>query len=173
MPGLKKLSQNFKAFLDFKISRKELGVPGDKWAYPEYLEQMWMLVLNLLAALKSEFNLTYLFISHDLAVVEAVCDRIVVLYFGAVVEIGKAEVIFNAPKHPYTRLLAESAPVVGRPLKAPEQKDSELPDPLNPPPGCAFAGRCPRATDICRTEDPALTQMKENQFAACHHPLED
>jgi oligopeptide/dipeptide ABC transporter ATP-binding protein len=130
-------------------------------------------VLNLLARLRSEFNLTYLFISHDLAVVEAVSDRVVVLYFGSVVEIGRAERIFNAPKHPYTKLLAESAPVVGRPLRAPEQKDSELPDPLNPPPGCAFAGRCPRATDLCREEEPALTPKGDDQLAACHHPIED
>ncbi|RBI77489.1 ABC transporter ATP-binding protein [Roseovarius sp. TE539] len=129
-------------------------------------------VLNLLADLKAQFGLTYLFITHDLAVVEAVSDRIVVLYFGAVVEIGKAEKIFSAPRHPYTRLLAESAPKVGRALEAPEQKDTELPDPLNPPPGCAFAGRCPRATALCREKDPPLEQMGEDQFAACHHPLD-
>ncbi|WP_172332468.1 oligopeptide/dipeptide ABC transporter ATP-binding protein [Mangrovicoccus sp. HB161399] len=130
-------------------------------------------VLNLLARLKREFGLTYLFISHDLAVVEAVSDRVMVLYFGAVVEIGPAREIFTSPKHPYTRLLAASAPVVGRPLAAPEQKDSELPDPLDPPPGCAFAGRCPRASDLCRREDPALEPMGETRLAACHHPLED
>ena len=129
-------------------------------------------VLNLLAGLRSDYNLTYLFISHDLAVVEAVSERIMVLYFGAVVEIGRAEAIFAHPRHPYTKLLADSAPVVGRPLTAPEQKSTELPDPLNPPPGCAFAGRCPRATDICRAEDPALRQLGDDQFAACHHPLE-
>lgn len=130
-------------------------------------------VLNLLAGLKAQFNLTYLFISHDLAVVEAVSERVVVLYFGSVVEIGKAEEIFRSPRHPYTKLLADSAPIVGRALTAPEQKDSELPDPLNPPPGCSFAGRCPRATDICRTEEPKLSQMGEDQLAACHHPIEN
>ena len=129
-------------------------------------------VLNLLADLKAKFGLTYLFITHDLAVVEAVSDRIIVLYFGAVVEVGRAESIFASPRHPYTRLLADSAPVVGKPLKAPEQKGTELPDPLNPPPGCAFAGRCPRATNLCRTKEPALTKMGEDQLAACHHPLE-
>ena len=129
-------------------------------------------VLNLLRDLRSEFNLTYLFISHDLAVVEAVSDRIAVMYFGAVVEVGEAKRIFNSPRHPYTKLLADSAPVVGRPLTAPEGKDTELPDPLNPPTGCAFAARCPRATDLCRRVDPELTQMGEDQFAACHHPLE-
>lgn len=130
-------------------------------------------VLNLLRDLKGEFNLTYLFISHDLAVVEAVSDRIVVLYFGSVVEIGKAEEVFANPRHPYTKLLADSAPVVGRPLKAPEQKDSELPDPLNPPPGCAFATRCPRAQDRCRAEEPKLESVGGDQFAACFYPLED
>ena len=130
-------------------------------------------VLNLLADLKSQFGLTYLFITHDLAVVEAVSDRIVVLYFGSVVETGSAGRIFANPRHHYTKLLADSAPVVGKPLTAPEQKGTELPDPLNPPPGCAFAGRCPRASDICRTTVPDLTPMGDDQLAACHHPLED
>ncbi|MDF0601886.1 ATP-binding cassette domain-containing protein [Psychromarinibacter sp. C21-152] len=129
-------------------------------------------VLNLLARLKGEFGLTYLFISHDLAVVEAVSDRVAVMYFGAVVEVGKAEKIFAAPRHPYTNLLAGSAPVVGRPLTPPEAKGTELPDPLNPPPGCPFAPRCPKATEICRDVDPPLEQMGEDQFAACHHPLD-
>ncbi|HMQ41691.1 MAG TPA: ATP-binding cassette domain-containing protein [Paracoccus sp. (in: a-proteobacteria)] len=128
-------------------------------------------VLNLLAQLKDEFGLTYLFISHDLAVVEAVSTRIMVLYFGAVVEIGPADQVFARPRHPYTRLLAESAPVVGRPLSAPEQKGTELPDPLNPPPGCAFAARCPRASETCRKLDPPLSDMGHGQYAACHHPL--
>ncbi len=129
-------------------------------------------VLNLLAALKDEFDLTYLFISHDLAVVEAVSTRVAVLYFGAVVEVGEAKAIFNRPRHPYTRLLADSAPVVGRPLTAPEDRETELPDPLHPPPGCSFAARCPRATDLCRREEPELTDKGGHQLAACHHPLD-
>ncbi|WP_226623113.1 ABC transporter ATP-binding protein [Alloyangia pacifica] len=128
-------------------------------------------VLNLLADLKAEFGLTYLFISHDLAVVEAVSDRIAVLYFGSVVELGPAEEVFRAPRHPYTKLLADSAPVVGRPLTAPEQKGTELPDPLNPPPGCAFAARCPRATDRCRAEVPKLETAGGKTQVACFHPL--
>lgn len=127
-------------------------------------------VLNLLADLKDELGLTYLFISHDLAVVEAVSDRVAVLYFGAVVEEGRAENIFASPRHPYTRLLAESAPVVGRPIGG--QAQGELPDPMNPPPGCAFASRCPRATDICRTDRPELRPIEGDQRAACHHPLD-
>ena len=127
-------------------------------------------VLNLLADLKSAYDMTYLFISHDLAVVEAVSDRVAVLYFGSVVEIGPAEVIFEAPRHPYTRLLAESAPVVGRHLRPPESAETELPDPLNPPPGCAFAARCPAASERCRREVPALLGEGAAQVA-CHHPL--
>ena len=126
-------------------------------------------VLNLLADLKAEFGLTYLFISHDLAVVEAVSDRIMVLYFGAVVESGPAEEVFARPRHPYTKLLADSAPQVGRAIGGGAQ--GELPDPLNPPPGCAFASRCPRATDRCRAERPELRPINGDQLAACHHPL--
>jgi len=128
-------------------------------------------VLNLLGNLRDRFGLTYLFISHDLAVVEAISDRIMVLYFGSVVEIGKAESIFTTPRHPYTKLLAESAPLIGRKLSAPEQKETELPDPLNPPAGCSFAGRCRFATALCYTQVPELKPMGVDQLAACHHPL--
>jgi oligopeptide/dipeptide ABC transporter ATP-binding protein len=126
-------------------------------------------VLNLLADLKTRLGLTYLFISHDLAVVEAVSDRIAVLYFGSVVETGPAKKVFAAPRHPYTKLLAASAPVVGQPLGGAQA--GELPDPLNPPPGCAFAGRCPRASDLCHRDVPRLRQLEDDQFAACHHPI--
>ena len=112
-------------------------------------------VLNLLARLKGELGLTYLFISHDLAVVEAVSDRVAVLYFGAVVEVGRAADVFRAPRHPYTKLLADSAPVVGRELKPPEGRETELPDPLHPPTGCAFRARCPRAIEPMRGRGPA------------------
>jgi oligopeptide/dipeptide ABC transporter ATP-binding protein len=127
-------------------------------------------VLNLLADLKAQFGLTYLFISHDLAVVEAVSDRVAVLYFGSVVEVGPAAEIFATPRHPYTRLLAQSAPVVGRALKAPEGRETELPDPLNPPAGCAFRARCPRAVEKCALEVPALTAVSDRTQAACFNP---
>ena len=127
-------------------------------------------VLNLLADLKAQFGLTYLFISHDLAVVEAVSDRVAVLYFGSVVELGPAERIFARPSHPYTRLLAQSAPAIGRPLVRRDGAEAELPDPLNPPPGCAFARRCPKADDRCRAEVPALRPTGDDLSAACHHP---
>jgi peptide/nickel transport system ATP-binding protein len=128
-------------------------------------------VLNLLADLKKAFNLTYLFISHDLAVVEAVCDRVAVIYFGSIVEVGPAEYIFSRPGHPYTELLSNSAPVVGRGLKVPDRSGVELPDPLNPPTGCAFAGRCSRATEVCGHTEPLLTQLENKHLVCCHHPL--
>ncbi|MGZ2259116.1 ABC transporter ATP-binding protein [Roseobacter sp. A03A-229] len=128
-------------------------------------------VLNLLADLRRDLGLTYLFISHDLAVVEAVSDRVAVLYFGAIVEIGRAETIFAKPAHPYTKLLADSAPVVGRALTAPEGRETELPDPLNPPQGCAFRARCPRATEICATAPPPLNDLESDQSVACYNPL--
>ena len=130
-------------------------------------------VLNLLADLKARLGLTYLFISHDLAVVEAVSDRVAVLYFGSLVELGRAEDIFRAPRHPYTKLLADSAPVVGRPLTAPEARETELPDPLNPPKGCAFRARCPRASDLCAAKVPMLDGAGGRHAVACHHPLQD
>ena len=128
-------------------------------------------VLNLLADLKGEFGLTYLFISHDLAVVEAVSDRIAVLYFGAVVEVGSAREIFANPRHPYTALLAQSAPEVGRPIAAPENAQTELPDPLSPPAGCAFHERCSFATDQCRAERPVLVADGPDREFACFNPL--
>jgi peptide/nickel transport system ATP-binding protein len=128
-------------------------------------------VLNLLAELKADFGLTYLFISHDLAVVEAVSDRVAVLYFGSVVEVGPADAVFAKPRHPYTKLLADSAPVVGRPLTAPEGRETELPDPLNPPSGCAFRARCPRESEICGQVSPTLGNVSDGVWVACHHPL--
>ncbi len=126
-------------------------------------------VLNLLAELRARLNLTYLFISHDLGVVEAVSDRIAVQYFGAIVEEGPADRLFSAPRHPYTKLLADSAPNPNRPIvPIPE---GELPNPLDPPPGCAFASRCPRVTETCRTVRPALRMIEDGHLAACHNPL--
>ena len=128
-------------------------------------------VLNLLADLKEKFDLTYIFISHDLAVVEAICDRIAVLYFGSVVDIGPANRVFSRPLHPYTRLLAESAPAVGRPLTVPEGREAELPDPLFPPRGCAFRARCPLANEECGLEQPELAHAGPDQMVACFTPL--
>lgn len=128
-------------------------------------------VLNLLADLRKAFDLTFLFISHDLAVVEAVSDKIAVLYFGSIVELGKADKVFASPRHPYTRLLASSAPTLGKPLEPARDTSGELPDPLNPPAGCAFAGRCNRVQDICKSQKPEMQDIEEHHSTACFFPL--
>ena len=130
-------------------------------------------VLALLADLKARLGLTYLFISHDLSVVETVSDRVAILYFGRVVEVGPARAVYAAPQHPYTELLLSCAPAPGRRLAVPEDAETELPDPYDPPPGCAFAARCPRAEDLCRRVDPVLEAHGEapDHTSACHFPL--
>ncbi|WEX08212.1 oligopeptide/dipeptide ABC transporter ATP-binding protein [Chelativorans sp. AA-79] len=128
-------------------------------------------VLNLLDDLKARFGLTYVFISHDLSVVESVSDRVAVMYFGRIVEEAGAAELFARPCHPYTRLLFASAPVPGRKGLAGEEGLAELPDPLNPPPGCAFAPRCPRADETCTRERPPLVGGVRRE--ACFHPLDD
>ncbi|MCV0393904.1 MAG: ATP-binding cassette domain-containing protein [Rhizobiaceae bacterium] len=130
-------------------------------------------VLALLADLKARFGLTYVFISHDLAVVEAISDRVAVMYFGRLAETGPARSVFAAPRHPYTRLLLDSAPSPGRRALAAGDDEAEPPDPYDPPPGCAFHPRCPRATDRCLSAHPPLEPAPDDrrQLAACYHPL--
>jgi len=128
-------------------------------------------VLNLLSDLRARLRLTYLFISHDLAVVEAIAERVAVMYFGRVVETGPVEEVFAAPRHPYTRLLLDSAPAIGARTAASDDAPAELPDPTRPPPGCAFAGRCPRVQDDCRAAPPPLRTLDAHRSAACLHPL--
>ena len=124
-------------------------------------------ILNLLSELRAQFNLTFLFISHDLSVIEAISDRVAVLYFGSVVEIGPADKIFINPRHPYTRLLANSAPSIGQELKNTYMPEAELPDPLNPPGGCAFQDRCPLASSKCSREIPELKSVDDGVKVAC------
>lgn len=126
-------------------------------------------VLNLLSALKSRLDLTYLFISHDLAVIEAVSDRIAVLYFGHLAELGDSQVVLARPLHPYTRLLSGSAPKSGWRISS--ASADELPDPLNPPSGCPFSRRCPSASELCNREMPGIRELEKNRAVACHHPL--
>lgn len=130
-------------------------------------------VLNLLDRLKRERGLTYVFISHDLAVVESVATRVAVMYFGAVVETAPARKMFRAPLHPYTKLLIDSAPVPNRKRERPAGDTGELPDPYDPPPGCPFAARCPRVEADCRAAMPPLDvkDRGEGHRAACFHPL--
>ena len=128
-------------------------------------------VLNLLEELKEKFGLTYFFISHDLSVVEAVSDRVAVMYFGSIVEVGTAKEIFSKPKHPYTKLLADSAPVIGKPLTLNEKSGYELPDILNPPIGCAFSERCVYAKELCSKETPIFRESKNGSAVSCHYPI--
>jgi len=128
-------------------------------------------VLALLDELKRRFNLTYVFISHDLAVVEAVSDRVAVMYFGKVVERATSEQLLTAARHPYSRLLFDSAPVPGRRQVQAEGQAAELPDPLAPPPGCAFAPRCSRALERCRTDMPEIEPGGGGHASACFNPL--
>ncbi|SEW40409.1 peptide/nickel transport system ATP-binding protein [Cognatiyoonia koreensis] len=124
-------------------------------------------VLNLMSDLKDDFGLTYVFISHDLTVVRHMADRIGVLYLGRLVEEASPRDLFEAPKHPYTQMLLEAAPRMdgfGREVAPPE---GEIPDPINPPTGCAFHPRCPIAQDICKHERPEMKQHG-NARAACH-----
>ena len=126
-------------------------------------------ILELLVDLKVRFSLTYVFISHDLAVIEAFCDRVAVMYYGEIVEIGRGDKLFGQALHPYTDLLASTAPRQDADLCTEHQ--IELPDPLNPPPGCAFAARCPRAEKICHQKKPELSSQKASSHVACHFPL--
>ena len=116
-------------------------------------------ILNLLAKIKSKFNLTYIFISHDLSVVESISDRVMVMYFGSVVELAVAKDLFSDPKHPYTRLLIASVPLINQKSNYQESKLAELPDPFNPPTGCAFASRCNLANEFCTQEQPKLEDI--------------
>ena len=127
-------------------------------------------VLNLFMDLREEFDLTYLFISHDLSVVEHIADRVVIMYLGRVVESAPTEDMFHAPVHPYTRALLAEAPRLDQRKRDFTPIRGEIPSPLNPPPGCHFHPRCPLASDLCRQKAPPLEQIGPGRFAACHHP---
>jgi oligopeptide/dipeptide ABC transporter ATP-binding protein len=130
-------------------------------------------VINLLDELQEEFHLSYVFVAHDLSVVRHVSDRIVVMYLGKLMEVSPAEELYTKPIHPYTSVLLGAIPIPDpeenrartRPLVT-----GEPPSPVRPPPGCRFHTRCPRATDICRTVEPPLTEYAGGHLAACHHP---
>lgn len=126
-------------------------------------------VLNLMMDLKEEFNLAYLFISHDLSVVRHIADEVLVLYLGKPVEQGSKEALFERPRHPYTRALLGSTPSVDPAHRTQRiAVKGELPSPLNPPSGCAFRSRCPYATDLCKDERPPLRYV-DSRMVACHY----
>ncbi|KKB78211.1 peptide ABC transporter ATP-binding protein [Devosia soli] len=131
-------------------------------------------VINLLQDIRENRNLALIFISHDLAVVKNVSDRVAVLYMGRIVEIGTGPQIYTRPAHPYTRTLLEAVPVVDATRKIePDGKRTVMPSRNRPQGGCAFRSRCPRATDICAQVVPTLQPAPGGQMVACHHPHDE
>jgi oligopeptide/dipeptide ABC transporter ATP-binding protein len=131
-------------------------------------------VLNLLEDLKAKYGISLLFIAHDLAVVKNVADNVVVMYLGKICEVAPPDELFVHPLHPYTEILMSSIPVTD-PSVDPREAitiSGELPSPVAPPSGCRFRTRCPRAADVCATEEPQLRDFGGGQFVACHFPLE-
>ena len=130
-------------------------------------------ILNLLKKLQSQSNLTYLFISHDLAVVRYISDRVCVMFLGQICELCSTAEAYEKPLHPYTRMLIDSAPEPDSDFHREDRMllQGELPSPVNPPAGCRFCTRCPFATDVCRTVHPELKEYTPGHFCACHHPL--
>jgi oligopeptide/dipeptide ABC transporter ATP-binding protein len=126
-------------------------------------------VLNLLMDLQEEYGLAYLFISHDLGVVEHIGHRVAVMYLGRIVELADRDALFGDPQHPYTQALIAAAPMPDPRAKR-EQiiVEGEVPSPMNPPPGCHFHPRCPYAMDRCRREEPPLKRMGDGRLVACH-----
>jgi oligopeptide/dipeptide ABC transporter ATP-binding protein len=127
-------------------------------------------VLNLFVDLQKEFNLSYIFISHDLSVVQHISDRVAVMYLGKIVELADVDQLYQNPLHPYTKSLLSALPIPD-----PSQKreriilEGDLPSPIHPPSGCAFHTRCPVATAECRTETPELREKQFDHWAACIH----
>jgi oligopeptide/dipeptide ABC transporter ATP-binding protein len=127
-------------------------------------------ILNLLADLKQARGLAYLFISHDLAVVHHLADRVAVFYLGRLMELAARDDLFKTPSHPYTQALLATVPRIGRRRKQKTILSGEIPSPLAPPSGCVFHTRCPRVQKICRLERPELLPApgRPAQMAACH-----
>jgi peptide/nickel transport system ATP-binding protein len=129
-------------------------------------------ILNLLEDLKAEYELTMVFIAHDLAVVKNISDRVAVMYLGKICEVAPSDQLYAGPAHPYTAALLASIPEPDPDAKHEDAGLSgELPSPVNPPSGCRFRTRCPRAADLCAAEEPQMREVVQGQYVACHFPL--
>jgi oligopeptide/dipeptide ABC transporter ATP-binding protein len=130
-------------------------------------------VLNLMLRLQRELHLTYLFVAHDLGVVKHICDRVVVMYVGKIVEMAPTEQLYRAPRHPYTAALMAAVPVADPRIRSGMTAlQGEVPSPANPPSGCYFHPRCPYATGVCASEPPALEEIAPGHFVSCHRARE-
>jgi oligopeptide/dipeptide ABC transporter ATP-binding protein len=131
-------------------------------------------IINLLADLQTELNLTYVFIAHDLSVVRHVSDRIAVMYLGEVVEVAETEALFSSPLHPYTNALLSAIPEIEDGTARPERilLRGDVPSPISPPSGCRFHPRCPKARELCSAERPLLEAKGGGRAVACHFPVE-
>jgi len=128
-----------------------------------------VLLMDLMLKLKQDFNLTYLFITHDLATAKYICNRIAVMYLGKIVEMGTLEQVYTNPRHPYTQALLAAVPVPDPKLRRRQpMPKGEIPSPISPPPGCSFHPRCPCAKDICSLEEPDLIEIEPGHRVACH-----
>jgi oligopeptide/dipeptide ABC transporter ATP-binding protein len=131
-------------------------------------------IINLLDDLQESFKLTYLFVAHDLSVVRHVSDRIAVMYLGKLMEVSPAEELYTKPIHPYTSALLSAIPIPDPQENRRRERivvGGEPPNPIDPPSGCVFHPRCPRATDVCRQVEPPLARYANGHLAACHHPM--
>jgi peptide/nickel transport system ATP-binding protein len=126
------------------------------------------MILELMVKLKQEFDLTYLFITHDLATCKYICDTIAIMYLGKIVEIGPLDAVFRRPVHPYTATLLEAVPVPDpRYRRTQPMPKGEIPSPINPPPGCSFNPRCEIAEPSCRVAEPSLVEVGPGHRVAC------